>query len=657
MHFNDVLSDIEKLIGKQLQAINPKTAPIYLTKIDRKIKKYFVSSTPNEVGIGRFFWELEDIWGDLQYKGFTNVDQALYGSGSSRNQPETIFANLPYIEHFKYKNKKHILLCSKVTHANGTLLEVPLSEYRILRKKIDNYFKLSNLDLLKEQKKLLDVLTISLDSIMSKYPGEISIQDTENALDMLSDLSKKISEATILDLPEIELNEREGNKQKIDVSNVNLALSYDQMLNAPTVTGIDEGDDTNETKEEVIVSKNKLKKTESPRIRQLTPVLSLIYDRIQFNDIELQPDFQRKDRIWSVDQKAKLIESILMELPLPVFYFAVKPDGTWVVVDGLQRITSVYDFIRGEFPLRNLKFLGEEYNEFYFRDLERTQQRKIREYAITAYLIDMDDDDSTILVELFHRINTYGVKLSPQEIRSAMNQGYSVRFLRYISASTEFKTSTHNKVKSDRQRDMELCLSAVSFIVFGYEQFGTKGKETYDNFLSSAMKVLNTGTIHFSDDEDLDKGKSKITDGTSSSFIELSHRLSQGLDLAYKVFGHSAFRKDISSRSSPISKQLFELIVTYFSALDNSQIKILLDNSNSLIDLLYTAINSDDNTLAVWSSDVYDNANRGFNYSLSTSTGKRVTVLYRFEAFAKILNETLGIKVKLKPMKGFDNDN
>ena len=656
MHFNDVLSDIEKLIGKQLQAINSNTTPIYITKIDHKQKKYFVSSSQDEIGTGRSFWELEDIWADLQYKGFTNVEQALYGSGSSRNQPETIFVNLPYIEHFKYKNKKHILLCSKQTHAAGTLLEVPSSEYLVLRKKIDNFFRLSNLDLLYEQNKLLKVLTASLDSIMSKYPGEISIQDTEHALDMLSDLSNKIADATILKLPEIELNDSGDNKKNEELSNGNVALSYDQMLNAPAVTGIDDGDDSSDTQEETVVFKNKTKKVESPRIRQLTPVLSLIYDRIQFNDIELQPDFQRKDRIWTIDQKAKLIESILMELPLPVFYFAVKPDGTWVVVDGLQRITSVYDFIRGEFPLRNLKFLGEEYDELYFRDLERTQQRKIREYAITAYLIDMDDDDSTILVELFHRINTYGVKLSPQEIRSAMNQGYSVKFLRYISASAEFKKSTHYKVKSDRQRDMELCLSAVSFIVFGYEQFGTKGKETYDNFLSSAMKSLNTRKIKFDDYEDLDKGKSKIIDGTSSSFLELSRRLSQGLELAYKVFGHAAFRKDISSRSSPISKQLFELIVTYFSALDNSQIKILLANTNSLIDLLYTAIKSDDQSLAVWSSDVYDGANRGFNYSLSTSTGKRVTVLYRFEVFSRILNDSLGIKVKLKSMKGFGDD-
>lgn len=650
MQFNDLLSDIEKLVGKRLQSINPSTAPIFLTKIDKKARKYFISNDPDKVGNARLFRELEDVLKDLQFKGFSNVDQALYGSGSSRNQPETVFANLPYIEYFKYKKKKHILLREEKTHDLGTLKEVEGAEFRALRKKIDNYFELTNLDLLQEQKDLLELLTNSLDSVMSKYPGEISIQDTEKALDMLSDLSEKISDATVLNHTEV--SERTNNGEKLLEEEQNeVALSYDQMLDAPAVTGIDEGSNEGNSETELADSQDvKKRKTESPRIRQLTPVLSLIYDRIQFEDIELQPDFQRKDRIWSVGRKAKLIESILMDLPLPVFYFAVKPNGTWVVVDGLQRITSVYDYMRGLFPLRDLEFLGEEYDDVYFRDLDRTEQRKIREYAITAYLIDMDEDDSTILVELFHRINTYGVKLSPQEIRSAMNQGTSVKFLRYLSAKKEFKVSTHNKVKSDRQRDMELCLSAISFILFGYQQFGSKGKESYDNFLSSAMKVLNKMKLNFDDDTCLDKGQSNIIEDTSSEYIELSRRFTQGVELAYQVFGEATFRKDIDNKSSPISKQLFELIVTYFSALTESQVKSVMENSSDLVDSLYTSIKTDDKDLTDWTSEIYGDANRGFNYSLSTSTGKRVTVLYRFEAFAKILNQTLNMQVEIKPM-------
>ncbi|MBT0343026.1 hypothetical protein HAS00_21005, partial [Vibrio campbellii] len=140
MQFNDVLSDIESLIGKQLQSVNPKTAPIYVTKVDRSLKKYFISGDPCSLGEPRSFWELEDIWSELIHKGFSNVDQALFGSGSSRNQPETVFANLPYVQHFKYKDKKHILLRGKPVHGLGTLATLNPTEYQEIVKKIDNYY-------------------------------------------------------------------------------------------------------------------------------------------------------------------------------------------------------------------------------------------------------------------------------------------------------------------------------------------------------------------------------------------------------------------------------------------------------------------------------------------------------------------------------------
>ncbi|ELK8507675.1 DUF262 domain-containing protein [Vibrio vulnificus] len=655
MQFNDLLSDIGKLVGKQLQSINPSTAPIFLTKIDKKARKYFISNDPDKVGNARFFWELEDIWNDLQFKGFSNVDQALYGSGSSRNQPETVFANLPYIEHFKYKKKKHILLRTEKTHDLGTLKEVEGAEFRALRKKIDNYFELTNKDIVNEQRELLDLLTSSLDAVMKKYPGEVSIQDTEKALDRLSDLTDRVIAGTISkteDKVQLVISDRVS--EKTDFSNN--ALPIEQMLDKPMVTGVDddgESDDESDDSEQVATSFDSRSKNVKP-IRQLTPVLSLIYDRIQFEDIELQPDFQRKDRIWKEDKKAKLIESILMGLPLPVFYFAVKPNGTWIIVDGLQRITSVYDFMRGEFPLKDLKVLGDKYDGLYFRDLERTQQRSIREYAITAYLIDMDKDtdNSNVLVELFHRINTYGVKLSPQEIRSAMNQGSSVKFLRYISATSEFKKATHHKVKPDRQKDMELCLSALSFMVNGYHKFGTKNYEGYDEFLSQAMKRLNSYKLIVNEAEDLDGGNSSLASGTSTYYYELERRFKQGLELAYDIFGTSAFRKSLNSRNAPISKQLFELLVSCFSVLNSEQIEQLKDSSESLVDCLYSAIESDSSEYATWESDVYDETNRGFMYSISTSTGKKVTVNYRFQSLEKILKESTGVDIKFGPLFG-----
>ncbi|HCD2610379.1 TPA: hypothetical protein NBL05_003925, partial [Citrobacter koseri] len=144
MNLENVLIDIETmLIGKELQPIHQSTGVLYVTKIDRVAGKYFVYSPKDKKTIGRTIsTELGAIVNDLNRRGFCNVDQSLYGSGSSRNHPETIFANLPYIQHFKYKNKKHILLREEMVHEPGTLSEVQGASFRTLRKQIDNYLDL-----------------------------------------------------------------------------------------------------------------------------------------------------------------------------------------------------------------------------------------------------------------------------------------------------------------------------------------------------------------------------------------------------------------------------------------------------------------------------------------------------------------------------------
>ncbi|EFT6835464.1 DUF262 domain-containing protein, partial [Salmonella enterica] len=235
-------------------------------------------------------------------------------------------------------------------------------------------------------------------------------------------------------------------------------------IESPNTYGVDEGENDTTSSQLNLELKTLQAKLGVARITSKTPVLSLIFDRVHFGDIELQPDFQRKDRIWNNEKKSKLIESILLKLPLPVFYFGNRiAEDKWVVVDGLQRITTIYDFMSGEFKLSKLDIL-EDLNGKEFGELTRTEQRAIREYEITAYFIEMNKDSTDLIVELFHRINTYGVKLSDQEIRSALNQGSSVKFLRYLASKNEFKQATHGKVKPDRQKDMELCLAALAFI-------------------------------------------------------------------------------------------------------------------------------------------------------------------------------------------------
>ncbi|EKT64540.1 DUF262 domain-containing protein [Providencia burhodogranariea] len=657
MKFKQILLDIEKLVGKPLQAINPKTAPIYITKFDHDVKSYYVSNYPNELENSRPFTELEAIWNELVYKGFCNVDQALYGSGSSRNQPETVFAHLPYIQHFRFKGKKHIFLRSTHVHELGSLSELTGDDLSILLSKIDNYLSLSNQSISVQQNEILNKLKTILNRVDSE-PSHTSISNNLNSLiKSLTNLENKVNNSIVTLKNELyQISENDAPYDRlIEIKSV------EDIIEDEIFTGIENEveDFQNDIDDDISLSiseksKHQEHNKDGLRIRHITPVLSLIYDRLSFEEIELQPDFQRKDRIWSMEKRSKLIESILMGLPLPAFYFAEKKNGNWIVVDGLQRITTVFDFMKDRFKLADLKSLNDDYNGTYFSELSRLDKRKIREYQITAHVIDDESDKDGLIVELFHRINTYGVKLSNQEIRSAMYQGSSVTFLRYLSSSSEFVESTNNKVSPQRQKDMELCLSALSYIALGYKNFDYS---TYNEFLSSAMKQINKHVIHIKNKDGLDDGKAHISKDSDELFFQLERKFKQGLNFAYKIFEGTAFRKSlIVGKSAPISKPLFEVVVATFANLTEQQMDKISKNIDKFIKEFSQAIDSDSDSFADWDSDKYQEENRGFMYSITASTGKRVTILYRFDTFINILKKTTGIEVDIKPVLGKHND-
>jgi len=122
MTFDDVLEDIAKLIGMELDSIRPG-ATIKITDVDVVKDCLTLCNVRGQIK-SRPISELETIWRELVRKPAVHVEGVLHGSGTSRNQPETIFANLPYIEWLKIDNKKHISYVGKQTHAFGKLREM-----------------------------------------------------------------------------------------------------------------------------------------------------------------------------------------------------------------------------------------------------------------------------------------------------------------------------------------------------------------------------------------------------------------------------------------------------------------------------------------------------------------------------------------------------
>lgn len=122
MDFEELLHDIEKLEGLRLSSIRPG-AEITVEKVDIDQGKIMVRNSSGKV-FNRSISEFQRIWEGLVSEPAVRVEEVLRGSGSSRNQPETIFANLPYIEWLKVNNKKHIALVAKSSHPYGTKKEM-----------------------------------------------------------------------------------------------------------------------------------------------------------------------------------------------------------------------------------------------------------------------------------------------------------------------------------------------------------------------------------------------------------------------------------------------------------------------------------------------------------------------------------------------------
>ena len=122
MNFTDVERDVHKLIGLELNSIS-RSAAITIENIDDEQERLIIRPK-NSNSRSRPMDELKRIWDAMQKEPAVHVDKVLNGSGTSRNQPETILANLPYIEWLRIDNKKHIAYVGERTHPFGTLQEM-----------------------------------------------------------------------------------------------------------------------------------------------------------------------------------------------------------------------------------------------------------------------------------------------------------------------------------------------------------------------------------------------------------------------------------------------------------------------------------------------------------------------------------------------------
>lgn len=261
--------------------------------------------------------------------------------------------------------------------------------------------------------------------------------------------------------------------------------------------------------------------------------------------IIIDSDFQRED-VWNLNRKIELVESVLMGLPLPIFYFTQDKYGKLIVVDGRQRLTALFDYMSDKYPLKNLKILS-SLNGRKFSNLAPVLQSRIEDFQIQAHVI-MPPTPDRIKFDIFERVNRGGVQLNKQEIRNALYQGNATKLLGELAGSSAFAKATGNAFeKEKRMKDRYLLTRFITF----YLEEENKIIDDYGNLYIYRDDI----------DEFLGKGLETVNRMTGREIENLSEVINNTLEKSYYYLGEDAFRMNRGERKSPINMNVFETVM------------------------------------------------------------------------------------------------
>ena len=332
---------------------------------------------------------------------------------------------------------------------------------------------------------------------------------------------------------------------------------------------------------------------DSMMIRNETRTVYDVIRRIEEGRYVMDPDFQR-DFIWPEQKQSKLIESVVMRIPLPVFYLAEDDEGRMIVVDGLQRLSTFHRFVKDEHRLQ-LPDRPELHGK-RFHDLAPKLQNRVEDCNLVLYLIDSKVPEQARL-DIFDRVNS-GEPLTRQQMRNCLYMGAATRFLKEESRTDIFRTATGRSLRTTTMRDREFVNRFCAFQILGLDEY-----RDMDEFLAISLKKLNT------EDE---------------SLPALSEQLRTTLDNNFHLFGKHAFRKHEpgQEKRSVLNASLWDVMSTGLSRYSRQFVE---ERSDTLRDGFYRLLED-----------------RDFQQSISYSTNSVKQVRYRFGKVKAMLEDVLG---------------
>ncbi|MCI9447378.1 MAG: DUF262 domain-containing protein [Lachnospiraceae bacterium] len=260
------------------------------------------------------------------------------------------------------------------------------------------------------------------------------------------------------------------------------------------------------------------------RIEQQMLSLKYIMELIDADLMELNPGYER-NRVWK-DKKKKslLIESLMLRIPIPAFYFYENKDTKFQVIDGQQRLATIHEFVNNKFSLTGMEYLSETCNRKYFKDLDIKYQQRIYRTQIAVNILDARSPQ-TVIFDIFRRINTGGMKLNPQEMRNAVCTPAVREFLKQSTKNKNFLIATRELVKDERMDAQELVLRFYAFSqLYDYEKC-----ELVNEYSSISLM--------------LDEAVEKLKQMDKKEFTGLYHQFDEAMRRCYSAFGDYCFAK------------------------------------------------------------------------------------------------------------------
>ncbi len=218
-----------------------------------------------------------------------------------------------------------------------------------------------------------------------------------------------------------------------------------------------------------------------------------LLSRIRAGTIDLLPEIRRERDSWSDLRQSRLVESLLLKIPLPPIYAVEDAAENWTVVDGMRRLTAVARFVDADavgqppLALQGLEYLGDDFDGAAFGALPPRMQRRLNETELAVHVI-RHGTPEPVKLNIARRINTGGTALTDQELRHALTAGQARDFLRELAESSEFRKATAKSVSAEGMADRELVLRFAAFRLTPYRDYEDAD---FESFLGAAMRRLN----------------------------------------------------------------------------------------------------------------------------------------------------------------------